>query len=68
MFDAGTRHHFRGAFGSAVDGETWMRARGWALILSSTAMLSNSNDNPRMFAVGKLGIRQILDDGLRLQL
>ncbi|CAH0327132.1 hypothetical protein SRABI128_05796 [Microbacterium sp. Bi128] len=44
-----------------------MRARGWALILS-TAMLSNSDDNPRMFAVGKFGIRQILADGLRLQL
>ena len=67
MFDAGTRHRFMGAFGSAVDGDTRMRARGWALILS-TAMLSNSDDNPRMFSVGKFGIRQILDDGLRLQL
>ena len=67
MFDAGTRHRFMGAFGSAVEGDTWMRARGWALILS-TAMLSNSDDNPRMFSVGKFGIRQILDDGLRLQL
>jgi hypothetical protein len=37
-----------------------MRARGWALILS-TAMLSNSDDNPRMFAVGEFGIRQILE-------
>jgi aminoglycoside phosphotransferase (APT) family kinase protein len=36
------------------------RARGWALILS-TAMLSNSDDNPRMFAVGEFGIRQILE-------
>jgi aminoglycoside phosphotransferase (APT) family kinase protein len=67
MFDAGTRHRFMGAFGSAVEGDTWMRARGWALILS-TAMLSNSDDNPRMFDVGMFGIRQILDDGLRLQL
>ncbi|PVZ58509.1 aminoglycoside phosphotransferase family protein [Arthrobacter sp. H-02-3] len=66
MFDAGTRHRFMGAFGSAVDGDTWIRARGWALILS-TAMLSNSDDNPRMFRVGKFGIRQILDDGLSLQ-
>ncbi|WP_344367093.1 aminoglycoside phosphotransferase family protein [Arthrobacter humicola] len=62
MFDAGTRRRFMRAFGSAVDGDTWMRARGWALILS-TAMLSNSDDNPRMFAVGKFGIRQILGDG-----
>jgi len=66
MFDAGTRHRFMGAFGSAVDGDTWMRSRGWALILS-TAMLSNSDDNPRMFSVGKFGIRQILDDSSCLQ-
>lgn len=60
MFDAGARHRFMDAFGSAVDGETWLRARGWALILS-TAMLSNSDDNPRMFALGEFGIRQILE-------
>ncbi|WP_264355190.1 aminoglycoside phosphotransferase family protein [Pseudarthrobacter sp. MM222] len=60
MFDAGTRHRFMGAFGAAVEADTWMRARGWALILS-TAMLSNSDDNPRMFSVGKFGIGQILD-------
>jgi aminoglycoside phosphotransferase (APT) family kinase protein len=66
MFDAGTRHRFMGAFGSGVDGDTWMRSRGWALILS-TAMLSNSDDNPRMFSVGKFGIGQILDDGVCLQ-
>lgn len=66
MFDAATRHRFVGTFGSAVDGDTWMRARGWALILSA-AMLSNSDDNPRMFAVGKFGIQQILDDGASLQ-
>jgi aminoglycoside phosphotransferase (APT) family kinase protein len=67
MFDAGTRHHFMGAFGSAVDRDTWLRARGWALILS-TAMLSNSDDNPRMFAVGKFGIEQILAGGPSRQL
>jgi aminoglycoside phosphotransferase (APT) family kinase protein len=67
MFDAGTRRRFMGALGSAVDGDAWMRARGWALILS-TAMLSNSDDNPRMFAVGKFGAEQILDDGLSLHL
>ena len=59
MFDAGARHRFMDAFGPAVDGDTWMRARGWALILS-TALLSNSDDNPRMFSVGEFGIRQIL--------
>ncbi|MEC5182330.1 aminoglycoside phosphotransferase family protein, partial [Arthrobacter sp. CG_A4] len=67
MFDAGTRRRFMGTFSSAADGETWIRARGWALILS-TAMLSNSDDNPRMFGAGKFGIRQILDDGPSLQL
>ncbi|WP_317983705.1 aminoglycoside phosphotransferase family protein [Pseudarthrobacter sulfonivorans] len=60
MFGAGARHRFTDAFGRAVDGDTWARARGWALVLS-TAMLSNSDDNPRMFAVGEFGIRQILE-------
>ena len=60
MFDAGTRQRFRGAFGSSVDGATWARARGWALVLS-TAMVSNSDDNPRMFSVGEFGIRQVLE-------
>ena len=67
MFDAGARRRFMRAFGSATDGDTWVRARGWALILS-TAMLSNSDDNPPMFDVGKFGIRQILDDGIGLQI
>lgn len=60
MFDAGARRRFMDAFGGAVDGDTWLRARGWALILS-TALLSNSDDSPRMFAVGEFGIRQILE-------
>jgi len=60
MFDAGARHRFLDALGVSVDGDTWMRARGWALILS-TALLSNSDDNPPMFSVGEFGIRQILE-------
>jgi aminoglycoside phosphotransferase (APT) family kinase protein len=59
MFDAGARQRFIGAFGSAVDRNTWMRARGWALVLS-TAMLSNSDDNPPMLSVGEFGLRQVL--------
>jgi aminoglycoside phosphotransferase (APT) family kinase protein len=59
MFDAGARQRFTGAFGASVDGGTWIRARGWALVLS-TAMLSNSDDNPRMFSVGEFGSRQVL--------
>lgn len=60
MFDAGARRRFMGALGPEVDGDTWLRARGWALILS-TALLSNSDDNPRMFSVGEFGIRQLLE-------
>jgi aminoglycoside phosphotransferase (APT) family kinase protein len=60
MFDAGARRRFMGAFGPAVDGDTGRRARGWEPVLS-TAMLSNSDDNPRMFAVGEFGIRQVLE-------
>jgi aminoglycoside phosphotransferase (APT) family kinase protein len=60
MFDAGARRRFTRAFGPAVDADTWARARGWALNLS-TAMLSNSDDNPRMFAVGECGLRQVLE-------
>ncbi|WP_260681111.1 aminoglycoside phosphotransferase family protein [Arthrobacter sp. KBS0703] len=60
MFDGGARHRFMGAYGPAVERDTWIRARGWALVLS-TAMLSNSDDNPRMFTVGEFGIRQILE-------
>ena len=60
MFDAGARHRFIGAFAPAVEGDTWMRARGWALNLS-TALLSNSDDNPRMFSVGEFGIGQVLE-------
>ncbi|WP_395399345.1 aminoglycoside phosphotransferase family protein [Arthrobacter sp. UC242_113] len=59
MFDAGARRRFIGAFGSSVDRDTWTRARGWALVLS-TAMLSNSDDNPPMFSVGEFGLRQVL--------
>lgn len=60
MFDAGARQRFMDAFGPEVDGDTWRRAQGWALILS-TALLSNSDDNPRMFSVGEFGIRQLLE-------
>jgi aminoglycoside phosphotransferase (APT) family kinase protein len=59
MFDAGARRQFIGAFGSSIDGDTWTRARGWALVLS-TAMVSNSDDNPRMFSAGEFGMRQVL--------
>jgi aminoglycoside phosphotransferase (APT) family kinase protein len=60
MFDAGARQRFIGAFGPLVDGNTWKRARGWGLVLS-TAMVSNSDDNPRMLAVGEFGMRQVLE-------
>ena len=59
MFDAGARRQFIRAFGPSIDGDTWTRARGWALVLS-TAMVSNSDDNPRMFSAGAFGMRQVL--------
>ncbi|MCC2660216.1 MAG: aminoglycoside phosphotransferase [Arthrobacter sp.] len=59
-FDAGARRLFIGAFGPSMDGDTWTRARGWALVLS-TAMMSNSDDNPRMLSVGEFGMRQVLE-------
>jgi aminoglycoside phosphotransferase (APT) family kinase protein len=59
-FDAGARRQFIGAFGPSMDGDTWTRARGWALVLS-TAMVSNSDDNPRMLSVGEFGMRQVLE-------
>ena len=59
MFDAGARRQFIRALGPSIDGDTWTRARGWALVLS-TAMVSNSDDNPRMFSVGEFGMRQVL--------
>lgn len=67
MFDGGARQRFMGAFDpptghdTPIDGDTWTRARGWALVLS-TALVSNSDDNPRMFSVGDFGIRQVLED------
>jgi aminoglycoside phosphotransferase (APT) family kinase protein len=60
MFDAGARRRFQAALGATVDSDTWVRALGWALVLA-TAMVSNSDDNPRMFAVGGFGIRQVLE-------
>jgi aminoglycoside phosphotransferase (APT) family kinase protein len=60
MFDAGARRRFREALGPSADKEMWTRARGWALVLS-TAMVSTSDDNPRMFSVGAFGIEQVLD-------
>ena len=59
-FDAGARKRFIGAFGPSTDRDTWVRARGWALVLS-TAMVSNSDDNPRMLAAGEFGMRQVLE-------
>ena len=59
MFDAVARHRFMDAFGPAVQADTVLRARGWARILS-TALLSNSDDNPRMLSVGEFGIWQVL--------
>lgn len=58
-------HHeaFRSAYGDAggagVDGDTWARARGWALTLS-VAFLANSADNPLIAGIGRSTLRAAL--------
>jgi aminoglycoside phosphotransferase (APT) family kinase protein len=61
MFDGGARHRFMAAFGTAVDADTWDRARGWAVVLA-TAMVSFSDDNPAMAGIGHFGVEQVLSD------
>ncbi|GAB3566334.1 aminoglycoside phosphotransferase family protein [Arthrobacter alkaliphilus] len=61
MFDGGARRRFMAAFDAAVDAATWTRARGWAVILA-TAMVSFSDDNPRMAGIGQFGVEQLLSE------
>lgn len=61
MFDDGARHRFMAALGRAVDAATWARARGWAVVLA-TAMVSFSDDNPRMAGIGHFGVDQLLSE------
>ncbi|BAS17822.1 aminoglycoside phosphotransferase [Arthrobacter sp. Hiyo8] len=63
MFDGGARRRFMAAFGGAVDAATWARSRGWAVVLA-TAMVSFSDDNPRMAGIGHFGVEQLLSEAL----
>jgi aminoglycoside phosphotransferase (APT) family kinase protein len=58
-FDPAGRSRFREALD--YDDDTWLRARGWALLLSG-AFLANSADSPAMLAIGTHGIEQVLLD------
>lgn len=44
-----------------ADSDTWRRARGWALCIAS-AMAAHSDDDPRMAAIGRHGLHQVLLD------
>ncbi len=60
LFDADERVVFRSAAG-AVDGDTWRRARGWALSLA-TVYVAFSADHPVLAAVGRRTIDAVLTE------
>ncbi|HKA03040.1 MAG TPA: aminoglycoside phosphotransferase family protein [Acidimicrobiales bacterium] len=60
LFGGTDRDGFRATCGTN-DGDTWDRARGWALHLG-LAYLAHSADNPLMATVGGGVIRAVLDD------
>jgi aminoglycoside phosphotransferase (APT) family kinase protein len=64
VFDAEARAAFRTEVDrlSPRDEDTWIRARGWALNLG-TAFAAHSDDNPRMAAIGRHALDQVLLDG-----
>jgi aminoglycoside phosphotransferase (APT) family kinase protein len=55
------RYHdaFRAASGHGAAGDTWARARGWALALS-LAFLAHSADNPLMAGIGRRTLEAVL--------
>ncbi len=44
-----------------VDAATWLRARGWALAIG-TALVTASDDDPRMHALGTHALAQLLNE------
>ena len=52
---------YRTAASHAVDDDTWVRARGWALTLS-LAFLAHSADNPQLSKIGCRTISAVLAD------
>jgi aminoglycoside phosphotransferase (APT) family kinase protein len=59
-FDAPGRRRFVAALAERYDDDTWRRARGWAVSMS-TAMLAHSDDAPVLAAVGREALRHVLD-------
>jgi aminoglycoside phosphotransferase (APT) family kinase protein len=57
-FDGAQREVFRASVGD-VDDDTWERARGWALS-HAIACLESSADNPRMNAIGRRTLDEVL--------
>jgi aminoglycoside phosphotransferase (APT) family kinase protein len=57
VFDVVGRAEFRATVGP--DEDTWGRARGWALCMGS-AMVSSSDDDPRIAAIGRHTLEQVL--------
>lgn len=58
--DADARSVFRSHLPRLTsDDDTWQRARGWALNMA-TAMAAHSDDNPRMAAIGRHALGQVL--------
>lgn len=60
-FDAPGRVRFRQAYadGRLLDGDTWSRARGWALCLG-VALVAHSDDVPVLAAVGRHALSEVL--------
>lgn len=54
---------FRGSYGecngAAIDDDTWLRAQGWAIVLS-VAFLAHSADNPLMAGIGRRTLDAVL--------
>jgi aminoglycoside phosphotransferase (APT) family kinase protein len=60
--DAAARADFRSRLPQYADDDAiWQRARGWALNMA-TAMAAHSDDNPRMAAIGRHALEQVLLD------
>ncbi|BDZ43383.1 aminoglycoside phosphotransferase [Paraoerskovia sediminicola] len=62
-FDDVGRREFRQALGveRSPDDATWLRARGWAVVLGS-ALLAHSDDTPAHREVGLHALRSVLSD------
>lgn len=61
IFDVEARTAFRARTDelAPLDDDTWLRARGWALNMG-TAIVANSDDNPRLAAIGAHVLDQVL--------